>query len=160
MREQLSVAHQRVESMPRSHRALRVWLRLLSSATLIEKELRARFRSEFATTLPRFDVMAALDRHPNGLGMSDLSRWLMVSNGNVTGIVARLADEGLVERDRMDDDRRAVTVRLTPAGTREFARQSRAHERWIRDLLGALSTAEMDQLQRLLAKTKRSAAVQ
>lgn len=128
---------------------LRLWLRLLKLTRQIEAELRDRLRSEFATTLPRFDVMAALSRHADGLRMSQLSAVLRVSNGNVTGIVDRLAEEGFVERVPVADDRRAMIVRMTPAGCREFARQAREHEGWIDTLLSDLTA---DEARRLTAR--------
>jgi DNA-binding MarR family transcriptional regulator len=121
---------------------LRLWLRLLKVTRHIEAELRERLRAEFATTLPRFDVLAALSRHPEGLKMSRLSAVLRVSNGNVTGIVDRLAEEGRVERVPVEGDRRAMIVRLTSAGRADFARQASAHEAWVDDLLRGVSAAD------------------
>src|SRR2546426_3936795 len=94
------------------HRALRIWLRLLTCTQLIEKQVRARLRSHFATTLPRFDLMAQLERHREGLKMNELSRLLMVTGGNVTAIVDQLEKEGLVERLDEPADRRAFRIRL------------------------------------------------
>ena len=107
---------------PHSKQSLRLWLKLLSCTTVIENWLRNRLRAEFGTTLPRFDVLAALDRHPEGLRMGELSRYLLVSNGNVTGIVQRLEEEGLIEREQAPNDRRAIRVRLSPKGRALFAR--------------------------------------
>ncbi len=128
--------------MSESKDRLRLWLRLLKLTRQIEAELRERLRSEFSTTLPRFDVMAALSRHAEGLKMSQLSAVLRVSNGNVTGIVDRLADEGFVERVPVAGDRRAMIVRMTAAGRTEFARQAQEHESWIDRLLSDLSAEE------------------
>ena len=128
--------------MSESKDRLRLWLRLLKLTRQIEAELRDRLRSEFSTTLPRFDVMAALSRHAEGLKMSQLSAVLRVSNGNVTGIVDRLADEGFVERVPVAGDRRAMIVRMTSAGRKEFARQAQEHESWIDRLLSDLSAEE------------------
>lgn len=118
---------------------LRLWLRLLKVVRRVEQELRENLRREHNTTLPRFDVMSALSRHPEGLKMSKLSGVLRVSNGNVTGIADRLSEEGLVERIAVPGDRRATILRLTPAGDAEFARQAAAHEAWINDLLAGVS---------------------
>lgn len=117
--------------MSASKTRLRLWLRLLKLTRGIETDLRDNLRKDFATTLPRFDVMAALDRFPDGLKMSQLSEVLRVSNGNVTGIVDRLVEEGFVAREPVEGDRRAFRVRLLPQGQDEFARQARAHESWI-----------------------------
>ncbi len=133
---------------------LRLWLRLLTCTTLMEGEIRARLRRDFDTTLPRFDLMAALDRAPQGMTLGEVSRRMMVSNGNVTGLAARLESEGLVERRAMPGDRRAQLLRLTARGRREFARQSAAHEGWIAELLGGLDPAERAQLFRLLGRAK------
>ena len=118
---------------------LRLWLRLLTCTNLIEAEIRRRLRAEFDTTLPRFDLLAQLERHPAGLTLGEISRRMMVSNGNVTGLAARLEEEGLVERRVSATDRRAQSLRLTPRGRREFARQSAAHEGWVAELLAGFS---------------------
>src|SRR4029077_13952192 len=115
---------------PASKEKLRLWIRLLRASRIIEAELRERLSTEFDTTLPRFDVMAALFRAPQGMLMSDLSRFLLVSNGNVTGIVDRLVSDGQVVRATREGDRRATVVRLTPAGEAAFRRIAGAHEAW------------------------------
>ncbi|MDP5334848.1 MAG: MarR family transcriptional regulator [Paracoccaceae bacterium] len=125
-----------------SKQRLRLWLRLLAVTRKIEAELRERMRTEFDSTLPRFDVMAALSRHDQGLRMSALSGVLRVSNGNVTGIVDRLAEDGLVMRVPVAGDRRATLVRLTAKGAEVFARQAAEHEAWIDGMLAELSPEE------------------
>src|SRR3954463_14608116 len=144
------------ESIARSedHRALRIWLRLLTCTQLIERQVRSRLREQFSTTLPRFDLMAQLERHPEGLKMNELSRLLMVTGGNVTAIVDQLEKEGLVERFDEPADRRAFRIHLTRAGEKSFAEMARAHEEWVVDLLSGLSRREQDDLLRLLAKAK------
>lgn len=131
---------------PMSKTRLRLWLKLLKLTRGIESDLRERLRTEFRSTLPRFDVMSALHRRPDGLKMSEISGLLKVSNGNVTGIVDRLVSEGFVLREAMPGDRRAARVRMTQAGREEFARQATAHEQWINALLDhfdAEAAAEM-----------------
>lgn len=123
---------------PASKEHLRLWLRLLKINRLVEAELRERLRLSFGTTLPRFDVMSALYRNPKGMKMSELSRLLMVSNGNVTGIVDRLTEDGFMLREAVPGDRRAARVRLTRNGIAEFERQAAAHEEWVSELLGGL----------------------
>jgi DNA-binding MarR family transcriptional regulator len=147
------------ETIARSddHRALRIWLRLLTCTQLIERRVRSQLRSRFATTLPRFDLMAQLERYPEGLTMGALSRHLMVTGGNITAIVDQLAAEGLVERLAEPGDRRAFCVRLTRAGERSFAEMARAHEEWVVELLAGLSRKEHEELLKLLAKLKSSA---
>jgi len=137
------------------HQSLRLWLRLLTCTQLIEGEVRTRLRRDFAITLPRFDLMAQLERHPAGLRMGELSRRMMVTSGNVTGITDQLVDEGLVRRVESPDDRRAYLVKLTPAGKRSFDRMAKAHEQWVIELLAGLSTTDREQLNRLLAKVKQ-----
>ena len=133
-----------------SKERLRLWIRLLRASRTIEAELRERLKKEFATTLPRFDVMAALYRAPEGMLMSDLSRFLLVSNGNVTGIIDRLVSEGLVLRARRNGDRRTSMVRLTEAGVAQFSAIAAAHESWIGELLGNVSEDETRRLAAML----------
>ena len=125
-------------SEPASKARLRLWLRLLRVTRTVEAEIRETLRRDHATTLPRFDVMAALYRTPDGLKMSELSGQLRVSNGNVTGIVDRLVQDGLVERLSVPGDRRAMLVRLTQAGSTVFSDMASQHEDWIDDLLNAV----------------------
>jgi DNA-binding MarR family transcriptional regulator len=125
---------------------LRLWIRLLRVTRLVEGETRERFKTEFNVTLPRFDVMAALYRKPDGMLMSEISRFLLVSNGNVTGIVDRLASDGFVARSQRDGDRRTSFVRLTAKGRVAFADMSAAHEGWIDKLLGGVTVREAEQL--------------
>lgn len=129
---------------------LRLWIRLLRASRTIEAELRDRLKRDFDTTLPRFDVMAALYRAPEGMLMSDLSRFLLVSNGNVTGIVDRLVSEGLVTRARRNGDRRTSMVRLTDAGTEAFRTMAGAHEGWISELLAGVSEEDTRRLATML----------
>ncbi len=131
---------------------LRLWLRLLKATRLVEGALRERMRAERGTTLPRFDVMAALYRAGEGLRMSDLSGVLMVSNGNVTGIVDRLEAEGFVERVAVEGDRRATRVRLTKAGREAFEDMAEEHEVWVDRLLAGLTPRETEEAARLLEK--------
>ncbi len=121
---------------------LRLWLRLLKTTRRVEAQLRENLRVNFNSTLPRFDVLAALSRYDDGLKMSALSTVLRVSNGNVTGIIDRLTEEGLVVRMQVPGDRRAMLVRLTDQGRAAFAAQADAHEKWIDDLLGGFTPEE------------------
>lgn len=130
---------------------LRLWVRLLRLSRSIEGELRERFKARFAITLPRFDVMAALWRVPEGMMMSELSRFLLVSNGNVTGIVDRLVADGLVARAAREGDRRASVVRLTAAGREVFEAMAAAHAEWIDELLGGIAPADAEAVADTLA---------
>ena len=137
--------------------ALRLWLRLLTCTQLVEKELRGRLRGEFDTTLPRFDLMAQLERAPDGLKMNELSRRMMVTGGNVTGITDQLAAEGLVDRAGVEGDRRAYRVRLTPKGRKVFHGMAQQHEDWVVQAFSALPDKEIATLHRLLGKVKQHA---
>jgi DNA-binding MarR family transcriptional regulator len=147
------------ETIARSddHRALRIWLRLLTCTQMIERVVRSRLRERFSTTLPRFDLMAQLERHAEGLKMNELSRRLMVTSGNVTAIVDQLEKEGLVERLDEPADRRAFRIHLTRAGEKTFAEMARSHEEWVVELLAGMSRRDQDELLRLLAKVKQRA---
>jgi DNA-binding MarR family transcriptional regulator len=136
------------------HQALRLWLRLLSCTVRIESQIRLRLRREFNTTLPRFDLMAQLERSAGGLRMSELSQRLMVSGGNVTGITDQLEREGLVMRTRHPGDRRAYTVTLTETGLKRFREMAARHEQWMIELLGGLSRDEKEIMIRELGKLK------
>jgi DNA-binding MarR family transcriptional regulator len=139
----------------RDHTSLRLWLRLLTCTTLIENNVRGSLRAEFSTTLPRFDLMAQLARHPDGLKMGELSKHMMVSGGNVTGITDQLEKDGLVERVTLPGDRRAWKVRLTPAGRNAFDGMAAAHEIWIVRLMDSLTVEEQQQVHALLGKLKQ-----
>ena len=139
---------------PDDHHALRLWLRMLTCCNLIEGEIRNRLRSEFDTTLPRFDLMAQLQRAPEGMKMGELSRHMMVTNGNITGITDQLEAEGLVERAGVEGDRRAYLVRLTPKGRQQFNAMAQAHEAWIVDAFASLSARDIQTLHALLGKVK------
>ena len=145
---------QKRPSEPISKTRLRLWLKLLKTSSRIETELRRRLRSEHDTTLPRFDVMAALSRHTSGLKMSALSSLLRVSNGNVTGIVDRLTEEGHALRVAMPGDRRAQIAILTPAGRASFAKLAATHESWLDQLLHGLDAEDAATLHALLGKTE------
>lgn len=138
------------------HEALRLWLRLLTCTSLIETSVRSELRRDFNCTLPRFDLLSQLERHPEGLRMGELSRRMMVTGGNVTGIADQLVKEGLVTREAPPDDRRAFVVRLTPAGRKAFMRMAEAHEAWVARLFAGLLAPERRQLHALLAKLKES----
>jgi len=137
------------------HLSLKLWLRMISCTTLIEAEIRTRLRAEFGITLPRFDLMAQLDRHPDGLRMGELSKRLMVTGGNVTGITDQLEQEGLVVREAVPDDRRAYSVKLTPPGRRAFNRMASVHEGWITELMDGLNGQDKAALIALLSTMKR-----
>lgn len=136
------------------HQSLRLWLRMLSCTVLVEDQIRIRLRSEFGITLPRFDLMAQLERHPEGLRMGELSKRMMVTGGNVTGIVDQLEQEQLVLRVAELKDRRAWTVKLTAAGRHAFKRMAAQHEAWITELFSSLQPAQKNTMFELLSQMK------
>ncbi|MCX4163574.1 MULTISPECIES: MarR family winged helix-turn-helix transcriptional regulator [Paraburkholderia] len=138
-----------------SHMGLRLWLRMLTTTNLVQAELRRRLRTEFDTTLPRFDLMAQLERHPEGLKMTELSRRLMVTGGNITGITDQLENEGFVVRDVDPNDRRSISVRLTPEGRASFDKMAIAHEQWVVELFGGLGLDEKSRMHQRLGKLKK-----
>ncbi|MEP3046584.1 MAG: MarR family transcriptional regulator [Roseibium sp.] len=129
---------------PMSKTRLRLWLRLLKATSGIESEIRRRLRDNCDTTLPRFDVLSALSRYPDGLKMSEISSLLKVSNGNVTGIVERLVEDGLAQRHAVPGDKRANRVRLTEEGLSVFADLAAKHERWIDELMSGLDQSAIE----------------
>jgi DNA-binding MarR family transcriptional regulator len=143
------------ETDPLSKRRLKMWIRLLGVARAAESELREYLRVEHATTLPRFDVMAALYRRRDGTTMSELSRMLLVSNGNATTVVDRLEKDGLVRRTASETDRRTVQVALTPEGLRQFEVLAADHEREVNRLFAELSDADVEQLTSLLKRMNK-----
>lgn len=136
------------------HQSLRLWLRMLSCTVMIEDQIRTRLRNEFDITLPRFDLMAQLERHPEGLRMGELSRRMMVTGGNVTGITNQLEQEKLVLRVPDPQDRRVYSVRLTAAGRRAFKRMAAVHEEWIAGMFSGLHGEQKTQLFELLSQVK------
>jgi len=139
---------------PDHHQSLKLWLRMLSCTVRIENEIRTRLRAAFGITLPRFDLMAQLERHPDGLRMGELSKRMMVTGGNVTGITDQLEREKLVQRVPDPSDRRAWAVRLTPAGHAAFAEMAAVHERWIDEMLADVPAEDKAALIGLLASMK------
>ena len=137
--------------------ALRLWLRLLTCTQLIETQVRTHLREQFDTTLPRFDLLAQLERAPEGLKMNELSRRMMVTGGNVTGITDQLVSEGLVERVAVEGDRRAFRIKLTDKGSVQFADMAHQHEGWIVDAFAGLSVLEINTLHTLLGQVKAQA---
>jgi DNA-binding MarR family transcriptional regulator len=136
------------------NQSLKLWLRMLSCTVRIENEIRSRLRSTFDITLPRFDLMAQLERHPDGLRMGQLSKRMMVTGGNITGITDQLEAEQLVVRMHDPKDRRAYSVKLTPAGRRAFADMAAVHECWVAELLKDISPHDKGQLIDLLSQMK------
>jgi DNA-binding MarR family transcriptional regulator len=151
-------AETRAVERPEDHKnELRLWLRLFACKEIIERDVRRRLRESFNVTFPRFDLMSQLERVPKGMTLGELSQRMMVSNGNVTGLVDRLVAEGLIDRKPSPHDRRAQIVTLTPEGRRSFRAMARANGDWIANMFADLSRSEIGTLMRLLAKAKASA---
>jgi DNA-binding MarR family transcriptional regulator len=138
------------------HGETRLWLRLLTCTTMIEGEIRTRLRQRFDMTLPRFDLMAQLEKSPEGMTLGELSRRMMVSNGNITGLVERLVEQGFVERVPHPADRRAAFVRLTGAGHARFSEVAARHADWMAELFDGLGDSEIAELMQGLARMKGS----
>ena len=136
------------------HDSLRLWLRMLSCTVMVESEIRSRLRNEFGITLPRFDLMAQLERYPEGLRMGELSKRMMVTGGNITGITDQLEQENLVMRVPDPKDRRAYSVMLTPAGRIAFQRMAAVHEAWIAELFAGVPSKDKTHLSALLSQVK------
>jgi DNA-binding MarR family transcriptional regulator len=151
-------AETKVAERPHDHKdELRLWLRLFTCKEVIESEVRRRLRDGFEVTLPRFDLMAQLYRAPKAMTLGELSQRMMVSNGNVTGLVDRMVEQGLVSRRPSPKDRRAQLVSLTAQGRRFFAAIARSNADWIGDMFADLSSDDIEALLGLLAKAKASA---
>ena len=150
-------AETKAAERPIDHRCeLKLWLRLLTCRNLIETEIRRRLQAQFAVTLPRFDLLAQLDKVPGGLTLGETSRRMMVSNANVTTLVERLVADGLIARRIDPRDRRTSYISLTPHGRSTFAAMARAHEQWVTELFCDLDQRDIGDLMQLLGKTKRS----
>jgi DNA-binding MarR family transcriptional regulator len=145
LREAQELGHE-ARARSNDHAALKLWLRMLACTTQVEDEIRRRLRATFGVSLARFDYMAQLYRHRDGLKMRDLSRFLMVTGGNVTGLTDDLERDGLVQRESSPTDRRAWIVRLTPQGRKSFEAMAKQHEDWILELLGGMEPKAMEQL--------------
>jgi DNA-binding MarR family transcriptional regulator len=150
--EQLDLASRLTQD---HHQSLKLWLRMLSCTVKIENEIRSRLRSTFGITLPRFDLMAQLERHPDGLRMGELSKRMMVTGGNITGITDQLEQEKLVVRVPDPKDGRAYSVKLTAAGRKAFATMAAEHESWIEELLRDVSSTDKAQLIDMLSAIKQ-----
>jgi DNA-binding MarR family transcriptional regulator len=135
--------------------ALRLWLRMLTCTQLIEKQVRSGLREEFNTTLPRFDLLSQLERTPQGMKMTELSRRMMVTSGNITPVTDQLVKEGLIERISLPDDRRAWLIRLTAQGRAHFKKMAKRHEAWIVQAFETLSSQEVNNLHTLLGRVKQ-----
>lgn len=156
MANRLHVVEQRLEHIPHDKEGLRLWLRIVSCTQMVEQETRTLLREKFDMTLPRFELLSALDRVPDGLTMGELSRWLMVSKGNVTGIAERLSEDGFIRREPTPTDRRSFVVTLTDKGKTAYKEMELEYEEMLDKLFNDLTPDDSDMLTGLLAKIKES----
>ena len=150
----LEVLQTKLRHIPADEEGLRLWLRLVDCTRLVEEEIRQALRETFAMTLPRFEVMSAINRVPDGLTMSELSQWLMVTKGNVTGIAERLSEDGYIKRRPTPTDRRSFCVTLTAKGQRLVSRMQAEHERIVEQIFDGLGLEDNDMLMGILARIK------
>src|SRR4051812_34169169 len=144
-------------SRERSDANLRLWLRLLKCTMLVESRVRSGLREDFSSTLPRFDMLAQLDAAgDDGLTMGELSRRLMVTNGNLTGLTERLVKERLVASVTVPHDRRSQKITLTANGRRLWERMAASHRKWVESMFAELKESEVEQLYKLTGRLKES----
>ena len=156
MSNRLKVVDQKLAQIPHEKEGLRLWLRFVECSQLVEQEIRSVLREKFDTTLPRFELMAALSRVPDGLTMGELSHWLMVTKGNVTGIAERLSEDGFIKRRPTPTDRRSFCVTLTPKGHAVIKQMEREYETLLEHIFAELTVEDIDMFLGVLAKAKES----
>ncbi|MEE8296041.1 MAG: MarR family transcriptional regulator [Sphingomonadales bacterium] len=145
-----------IKANSNNREALRLWLHLITLTTVVEKKIRRNLKTKFETTLPRFDIMATLDRSGQKMTMGDLTSRLLVSKGNVTGVVASLVKQGLLKRERDKSDKRTHYLSLTNKGKREFSEQAKAHQGWINDYFSGQEMSELSAMVAQLSKLKET----
>ena len=156
MANNLHIVDQRLEHIPHEKEGLRLWLRIVSCTQMVEQEIRTMLRVKFDMTLPRFELLSALDRVVDGLTMSELSRWLMVSKGNVTGIAERLSEDGFIVREPTPTDRRSFMVTMTEKGKTAYKEMELEYEKLLDKLFDDLTLDDSDMFAGMLAKIKES----
>ena len=154
MVSRLKIVEQKLEHIPSEKEGLRLWLRIVSCTQMVEQEIRTMLRDKFDTTLPRFELLSALDRVPDGLSMGELSSWLMVTKGNVTGIAERLSEDGFIKRNPTPTDRRSFCVTLTPKGKKLYKEMEEEYEQLLDRLFSDVSLDDSDTFTGVLAKVK------
>ncbi len=145
------------EGLADQHQALRLWLKMISCTNLIENKIRKRLNEQFAFTLPRFDYLAQLNREPDGMTMGELSKRMMVTGGNVTGLTDQLVRDDLVVREMDSADRRVYRIHMTAKGAEKFREMAVEHEVWIREIMSVVDDNEIDQCLNMLARIKKQA---
>lgn len=150
------IFERRMEEIPGDKDGLRLWLRIVACTQMVEQEIRVLLREKFSMTLPRFELLAALDRVPDGLTMGELSRWLMVTKGNITGIAERLSEDGYIKRQPTPTDRRSFVVTLTPKGRRLFKEMETEYERFLDQIFAEVTIDDFDSFTGVLARVKEA----
>ncbi len=154
MIKRLQIVDQKLKHIPREKEGLRLWLRIVSCSQMVEQEVRSMLRDKYDSTLPRFELLSALDRVPDGLSMGELSSWLMVTKGNVTGIAERLSEDGFIKRSPTPTDRRSFCVTLTPKGKKVYKEMEEDYESLLDKLFTDVSLDDSDTFTGVLAKVK------
>ena len=154
MIKRLQIVEQKLQHIPREKEGLRLWLRIVSCSQMVEQEVRSMLRDKYDSTLPRFELLSALDRVPDGLSMGELSGWLMVTKGNVTGIAERLSEDGFIKRNPTPTDRRSFCVTLTPKGKKIYKEMEEDYETLLDKLFTDVSLDDSDTFTGVLAKVK------
>jgi DNA-binding MarR family transcriptional regulator len=154
MIKRLQIVEQKLQHIPREKEGLRLWLRIVSCSQMVEQEVRSMLRDKYESTLPRFELLSALDRVPDGLSMGELSGWLMVTKGNVTGIAERLSEDGFIKRNPTPTDRRSFCVTLTPKGKKIYKEMEEDYESLLDKLFTDVSLDDSDTFTGVLAKVK------
>lgn len=156
MVSQLQIVEQKLKHIPSEKEGLRLWLRIVSLTQMVEQQIRTMLREQFDSTMPRFELLSALDRVPDGLTMGELSQWLMVTKGNVTGIAERLSEDGLIKRYPTPTDRRSFCVTLTAKGKKLYKEMEQEYENLLDKTFAEVSLDDSDVFTGVLAKVKDS----
>jgi DNA-binding MarR family transcriptional regulator len=131
-----------VASLPATDHRMRAWLAMVGCFTSVERSLRRHFNHVFRSSLPRYDVLMALVHFPDGLTMGQLASKLMVSKGNMTGVVRRLQQNNCVRQASSRHDRRVRVVTLTSKGRTLWEQMHGEYRSVIEDVLSQLSKTE------------------
>lgn len=156
MVSQLQIVERRLEHIPHEKQGLRLWLRIVSCAQVVEQEMRTMLREKFDMTMPRFELLATLDRVPAGLTMGELSQWLLVTKGNITGIAERLSEDGYVRRQPTPTDRRSFVVTLTPKGRKAFKEMEQEYEQLLERIFADVSDDDSDNFAGVLTRVREA----
>lgn len=143
-----------LESLPEEAQHRRAWLGLVRCFSSIERVLMRRLSDEFNSSLPRYDVLTALALAPEALTMGELASMLMVTKGNITGVVARLKKEGLVRKAASETDRRVQSVTMTKKGRELWGAMHAHYDRTVAEVLSGQSREDLRALTQVLEATR------